>query len=126
MPGCFKEEMQQRTQAFTLSVLSLCRLLHGCYEWEHVGKQLLRSASSVAANIRAAYHAKSSADFVAKYKLCEEKAVVACFWMDFIIDGNLLEKTDSLSQLRDEAHAIAALISKTCITLVTQPQKTET
>lgn len=85
----FKEKMILCTRALALRVPGVCRLLHGKYELEHVGKQLLRAATGVASNIRAVYHAKSSLDFAAKYKLCEERAVLTCFWLDFIVAGNL-------------------------------------
>ncbi|MDO5470601.1 MAG: four helix bundle protein [Akkermansia sp.] len=88
--------MSARTRSFALQVLRLCGELHGDYVVEHVGKQLLRAASSLAANFRAACHAKSSPDCFSKLKMCEEKSVVACFWL--------------------EANEIAAIISASCVT----------
>lgn len=78
--------MSARTRSFALQVLRLCGELHGDYVVEHVGKQLLRAAC----------HAKSSPDFFSKLKMCEEKSVVACFWL--------------------EANEIAAIISASCVT----------
>ena len=105
--------MTARTRGFALLVLRLCSMLHGRYEVEHVGKQLLREASSVAANFRAAGHAKSSADFYAKLKSCEEKAVAACFWLEFIRDGNLLPE-DRVVDLVSEAQELVAILASAC------------
>ena len=108
--------MSARTRSFALRVLRLCGELHGDYVVEHVGKQLLRAASSLAANFRAACHAKSSMDFFSKLKMCEEKSVVACFWLDFILDGQLRAGTQ-IESLKTEAYELASILSKTCLTL---------
>ena len=108
--------MSARTSSFTLRVLRLCGNLHGDYVVEHVGKQLLRAASSLAANFRAACHAKSSSDFFSKLKMCEEKSVVACFWLDFIIEGQLCVESQ-IEELKTEAYELTSILSKTCQTL---------
>ena len=112
----FRTDMSARTRSFALRVLRLCSTLHGDYIVEHVGRQLLRSASSLAANFRSACHAKSSPDFFSKLKLCEEKSIVSCFWLDFIIDGQLCEGSQ-IESLKTEAHELASILSKTCMTL---------
>lgn len=112
----FKAEMTDRTRNFALPVFRLCKSLHGCYEMEHVGRQLLRSATSVAANFRAACYAKSTQDFYAKIKTCEEKTDVACFWLEFIADGELLP-ADCVSEIRCEAVSIAGIIAAACKTV---------
>ena len=105
--------MTARTRIFALRVLRLCSCLHGRYEVEHVGKQMLRAASSVAANFRAAGYAKSAADFYSKLKSCEEKAVAACFWLEFIRDGNLLP-AESVEELLSEVQELVAIIAGAC------------
>ena len=112
----FRTDMSARTRSFALRVLRLCGELHGDYVVEHVGKQVLKAASSVAANFRAACHAKSSSDFFSKLKMCEEKSIAACFWLDFIIDGQLKEGAQ-IESLKTEAYELASILSKTCLTL---------
>lgn len=109
----FRTEMTARTRSFALRVIGLCSGLHGRYEVEHVGKQLLRSATSVAANFRAAGYAKSSADFYAKLKSCEEKAVAACFWLEFIRDGNMLPE-ERVVGLISEVQGLVAILASAC------------
>ena len=112
----FRTGLAQRTRAFALAILSLCKNLHNGYESEHIGHQLLRCATSAAANFRAACHAKSSADFYAKLKICEEKAILAKFWLDFIVDGNLFP-AEHIHELRAEAEHIARIFASSCRTL---------
>ena len=112
----FKTEMTRRTKEFALRVLRMCSTtLKGGYEREHVGHQLFRCATSVAANFRAACHAKSSVDFLQKMKICEEEADESWFWIDFAVTAEFIT-IPMASALMSEAHEIACIISATCKT----------
>jgi four helix bundle protein len=56
----------------------------------HLQRQLIRCSTSVAANFRAACLAQSKASFIAKLSICLEECDESCFWLEFIIDENLL------------------------------------
>ena len=112
----FKADMTRRTKEFALRVLRMCSSsLKENYERVHVGHQLFRCATSVAANFRAACHAKSSADFLQKMKICEEEADEACFWIDFAVSAKFISEPMA-APLVAEAHEIACIISATCKT----------
>lgn len=84
----FKAEMTDRTRNFALPVFRLCKSLHGCYEMEHVGRRLLRSATSVAANFRAACYAKSTQVFMQKSKLVKKKRMLLVFGWSLLLTEN--------------------------------------
>src|SRR4030081_2078716 len=73
-----------------------------------LGDQLLRSATSVGANYRAACRARSTAEFVSKLGSVLEEADECGFWMELIIEGGLLPKgrVDSLLKETNELTAI--------------------
>src|SRR5581483_2014505 len=83
------EELQKRTTAYALRILKLFRSLPICPESRIIGKQLLRSGTSVAANYRAVCRASSRADFLSKLGIVEEEADETVFWLEFLADADL-------------------------------------
>ena len=74
-----------------------------------MGRQLLRSATSVGANYRAARRARSTADFIAKLKIVEEEADESIYWLELILESKLVPAT-KLEALLDEGNALVAII----------------
>lgn len=105
-----------RLYRFSLRVLKLCRVLLGLYEKETLGKQLFRSATSIVVQYRASQHAFTSENFLYKMKVCEEEADETAFWLDMLMESNMV-KHSRLAALVHEAHRIAAIIAAFCITL---------
>jgi four helix bundle protein len=101
-------ELQQRTTAFALRVLRVFRSLPDCREGRILGQQLLRSATSVAANYRAACRARSRPDFLSKLGVVEEEADESLFWLEFIAEASLLPKA-KLEDLISEAGQLTAI-----------------
>jgi four helix bundle protein len=66
-------DLRDRTRQFALRVIRLCRALPSAPESRLIGNQLLRSATSVGANYRAAKRARSRAEFLAKMGTVEEE-----------------------------------------------------
>ena len=60
---------------------------------KHIGGQLVRSGTSVAANYRASCRAKSNADFIAKMGIVEEETDESAFWIEMLIDTNLVNSS---------------------------------
>lgn len=75
-----------------------------------LGKQLLRCATSVGANYRAACIAKSRADFVAKMKICEEECDESEYWIRLLVEGELI-KGELVADLRREAHELTSIFT---------------
>ena len=80
-----RDEFQARTRAYALRVIRLVRSLPRDVAGDVIGRQLLRSATSVGANYRPACRARSSADFIAKLKIVEEEADESLYWLDLLV-----------------------------------------
>lgn len=103
-----REELQQRTKQFGLRVMKLCDALSRSRSANVIANQLLRSATAVGANYRSACRARSSADWINKLGVVIEEADESAYWLELIIDGELLPvaKVAALLKEADELTAI--------------------
>jgi four helix bundle protein len=102
-------EMKARTKSFALRIIKLVEALPSNRTADVVGKQLVRSGTSVGANYRAACRAKSNADYMAKMGTVEEEADESAFWLEVIVESGLM-KEELVKDLLDEADQIVAII----------------
>ena len=103
-----KDEFQARTRVYALRIIRLVRALPRDMAGDVIGRQLLRSATSVGANYRAACQAGSSADFVAKLKIVEEEADESLYWLDLLVASDLVAQ-GKLSDLMKEGNELLAM-----------------
>lgn len=103
-------DLKDRTKQFALRVIKLVRALPKTYEGKVIGNQVLRSATSVGANYRSAQRGKSRADFIAKLAISEEEADECCYWLELVIDAELLPLS-RVQPLLDEAKEITAILT---------------
>jgi four helix bundle protein len=103
------DEMKKRTRYFALRVIRLVESLPMTRTAEVLGKQLLRCSTSVGANYRASCRAKSQADFIAKMGIVEEEADEAIYWIELLIETDLVKK-ERVTSLLDEASQIVAIV----------------
>src|SRR5689334_10606453 len=104
-------DLRQRTKAFALRVIKLVEALPRSRTANVVGGQLLRCGTSVGANYRAAWRARSRADFISKMGIVEEEADESQYWMELLVDDGLM-KEKRLAALMKEADEIVAI----CVT----------
>jgi four helix bundle protein len=102
------EEMKQRTKDFALRVVKATQALPKGGSGDVIGRQLLRSGTSVGANYRAACRARSVPDFISKMGLVEEEADESAYWMELLIDAGLISGP-LLSSLLKEADQLVAM-----------------
>ena len=102
-------DLKERTQKFAIEVIRFCTGLKKTQELSIIGKQLIRSASSVGANYRAACRAKSRADFVAKLSIVEEEADESVYWME-MLEGLGMGDDTTLRKLKGEAAQLVAIM----------------
>jgi four helix bundle protein len=88
------EILKKRTFDFALTTFKTVDLLKKSVANEVMGKQLIRSASSVGANYRAACKAKSSPDFINKLKIVEEESDESVYWLELIKAYNKIEDSE--------------------------------
>jgi four helix bundle protein len=103
------EDLRERTKAFALRVIRLVQSLPQDRLADVLGKQLLRSATSVGANYRAARRARSNADFIAKLKIVEEEGDESIYWLELLSESGLVSAA-RLDALITEGNAIVAII----------------
>ena len=103
-----KEELKRRTKQFALRVVRFVEALPRGRTADVLGRQLLRSGTSVGANYRAACRAKSTADFIAKMGIVEEESDESVYWMELLVEAGIV-KADRLESLMKEGNEILAI-----------------
>ncbi|HMF90058.1 MAG TPA: four helix bundle protein [Candidatus Angelobacter sp.] len=104
------EQLRERTKAFALRIVKLFRSLPRATEAQVIGKQLLRSGTSVAANYRGACRARSRAEFVSKLGVVLEEVDESVLWIEMLIDAGIVKKA-RLDQLLSEARQLTAIFT---------------
>jgi len=104
-----REEMKRRTKEYANRVVKLCSAPPSNWVAQTLGKQLLRSGTSVGANYRAVCRAKSTSDFINKLRIVEEECDESLFWMELLVDNNII-KSSRLAGLMKEANEILAIV----------------
>lgn len=104
------EVLKNRTKLFALRVIKLGKSVSPDEIDRILLKQLIRSATSVAANYRAALKAKSRKDFIYKLNVIEEEADESYFWLEIICEAEII-KADRLSLLINEAKELTAIFT---------------
>ncbi|MDQ5847149.1 MAG: four helix bundle protein [Acidobacteriota bacterium] len=108
------EDLKQRTKQFALRILKLVAALPNTVQGRAIANQLVRAGTSVAANYRAACRGRSKAEFIAKLGTVEEEADESAFWMELIIEGELLQKR-AVEPLLAEANELAKIMARSRI-----------
>jgi len=106
----FVAKFRDRTKKFVVDNIKLYRSLPKTEEARIVGKQLLRSSSSVGANYRAACRARSQAEFSSKISIVIEEADESVFWMEVMIDADILTQPQ-VNNLIIEGNEILKVVS---------------
>ena len=104
------EELKLRTKRFAIRVVKLCRALPKNDEGRTFGRQLMRSGTSVAANYRAVCRARSHSEFVAKIGVVVEEIDETVFWLEFLVDVEIIRPT-RMSGLLREANELLAILA---------------
>ena len=104
-----KEAIKLRTKQFALRIIQLVQSLPKNPTVDVIARQLLRSGTSVGANYRSACRARSTAEFISKMGIVEEEADESLFWMELLIENNLMKK-EKLELLMKEADEIVSII----------------
>jgi four helix bundle protein len=105
-----QEELRERTKQFAYRVIRLFRSLPRTPEAQVIGKQLLRSATAVAANYRATNRSRSQPDFVSKISVVLEEADESLFWLECLRD-NAVIRPELLTDLCAECEELVCIFS---------------
>lgn len=112
-------DLIQRTKDFALRIIRLYAALPKTTEAQVLGKQVLRSGTSVGAHYREAQRAKSNADFISKIEGGLQELEETCYWLELIQEAHLFDGK-RVQPLREETEALIKIF----VTIVTQVKKT--
>ena len=104
------EELKKRCKQFAIRIVMLFRSLPRTDEARIIGKQVLRSGTSVAANYRAVCRARSKAEFIAKIGVVVEEADETVFWLELIVDTGIVREA-RLRSLMNEGNELLAIFA---------------
>ena len=104
------EELKARTKKFALRVLKLADSLPRNPSGRTFSSQIADSGTSVASNYRAACKARSRREFIAKLGIAEEEGDETQFWLEMIMESELLP-AKRLQSLHQEAREITAILA---------------
>ena len=113
MSGEKPRRLSERTVDYGLAVIDYCENLPRNFSGRHVADQLLRSATSVAANYAEASEAESPADFIHKLRLALKELKESRVWLLF---GARIDPTRNVDALRQESHELMLMISSSITT----------
>lgn len=109
-----REDLKYRTRQFALRVITLFAALPKTAEAQIVGKQLVRSGTSVGAHYRESQYAKSDPDFISKIQGSLQELEETIYWLEIIEDMQVFadERLTPLHQEAEELRAILITIAK--------------
>ena len=108
MPG-----LRDRTTGFAVRIVRLYGSLpKNVVEAQVIGKQLLRSGTSVAANFREASRARSDAEFMAKLGIVEQELDESDLWLDLLVEAKVV-KAELLTSLKEETDELLRIVVTT-------------
>ena len=103
------EEFKRRTKQFGIRIVKLVEVLPHNQTASVIGRQLLRSGTSVGANYRAVCRAKSRADFIAKLGIVEKECDESLYWLEMLVETGQI-KPALVANLTKEGEEILAIV----------------
>lgn len=107
----FAEKFKNRTKNYAIEIIKFCRKLPSTREASIISNQLLRAATSVASNYRAACRARSKRAFYSKMCIVVEEADEVIFWIEVIRETKIIQDKE-IQYLIDEGREILAIVAK--------------
>lgn len=106
-------DLRTRTKDFALRIIRLYSCLPNSTAAQVIGKQLLRSGTSVGAHYYEAQRARSTAEFVSKLNAGQQELEETGYWLELLIESGIIKET-KLASLVSEANELGAILT-TCI-----------
>ncbi len=102
------KDLKTRTRQFALQILRFYSLLPKTVEAQVLGKQMLRSGTSVGAHYRESIRSRSPAEFIAKIEGGLQELEETAFWLELLGDANIIQ-SDQLLELLNEVEELTAI-----------------
>ena len=117
-----QEILKDRTKRFAIRIVKLFRALPKNDEARIIGKQVMRSGTSIAANNRAVCRARSNAEFISKIGTVVEEADETVFWLELLVETEIIS-IQKMESLINEANELLAVFAASQITAKTNSPK---
>ena len=108
MTAASRQDLRKRTKEFALRIIKLYAALPRTTEAQVLGKQILRSGTSVGAHYREACRAKSNADFISKIEGGLQELDETLYWLELLADAKIVSPT-RLEPLERETNELIAM-----------------
>lgn len=106
---CGMRNLRQRTKRFAIEIINIVGKMPRKTAAFVIEKQIIRSATSIGANYRAACRARSRAEFISKMGIVEEETDETLYWLEILIESNLIAE-DLVKYLIKEANELLSII----------------
>src|SRR5262245_4419491 len=103
------QELQSRFRSFALRVIRLFTSLSKTPVADVIGKQVLRSGTSVGAHYHEGFRARSSAEFISKLEVALQELSETRYWLDLLVESEIV-KRDLLADLQNEVDQLTAIL----------------
>ena len=103
-----EKDLRERTKAFALRIVRMFSALPKTTEAQVLGKQLLRSGTSIGANYREAFRARSKAEFIAKCGDSLREIEESAYWLELLVESGVVS-VEKLTPLRQECEELTAI-----------------
>lgn len=110
-----KPDILERTIAYSVRIIKLYRKLEKDSVGRIIGKQLLRSGTSIGANVHEAQGGQSKADFISKISIAHKEARESAYWFRVIKEAELLS-INRIGELSNETDQLVKILSSILIT----------
>ena len=119
------QDLRKRTKDFALRIVKMYCALPKSTEAQVLGKQVLRSGTSVAANYREASRARSDAEFISKLGIVEQELDETILWLELLVESGISTQT-KMQQLMDEADELIRIFVTSIRNAKQRSKKAET
>src|SRR6266705_5557785 len=106
-----EKDLEHRTKNFALAVIRFTSRLPRTREADVLGKQLLRSATSIGANYREANRGVSRADFTNKIGTVQKEAAETQYWLELLLNSGLANNQGPQELLQESSELLAIFAS---------------
>ena len=117
-----KRDILERTKLFALRIIRLCTALPNTTEAQVIGKQVLRSGTSVGAQVREGKRSRSDAEMISKTEGALQELEETMYWLELLTESGIV-KPELLSGLIKEADELTAILVTSAKTLKSRRTK---
>ena len=111
MSGGTGNLLLEKAEAFALRIVRMYQHLVECKNERVLSQQVLRSGTSIGANVTEGHYAASKADFINKYVIAEKEAAETLYWLRLLVRANYLDSSTAAQSLMDDCDELIRLLA---------------